>query len=95
MSFKKQYFGKSDHKFASVNEPHTYKGSIIRHVAVENAIILIAKPTSLRLIRNEKFYRIIRVYTVILWGLNCNFPFKDIALYVVDHLKETFKGKLN
>lgn len=90
MAYIHAWKAKQNHAWATASEPHVYRGSLNRHVAVDNAIILIAKPTSLKLIRNNRLYRILRFYCVVLWGLNCNFPVKDVWLFSIDYC---FKGR--
>jgi hypothetical protein len=78
--YSKPHFNQA---FSNKTNRHTFKGSLIRHIIVENTLILIAKPTSLRLVKNNTLYKLLRLPFCIFWGLNCNFSFNEIMRYVV------------
>lgn len=64
---------------------HTYRGSFSRHLAVEKALL------SLRKLLEDigdacPAYLSLNTFLGIFFGLNCAFPCRDIALYVVWHL---------
>jgi len=65
---------------------HTYRGSIIRHIAIEKAIDLLTIPTNK--VPSWKLYLVIRIPYSLAYGLNCNFPLKDTVKYVaLKHLR--------
>jgi len=69
---------------------HNYKGSLNRHLAIEKTLI-----------RFQKIYKFIGdafpIYDLIyspmhlFFGLNCNFPLRDIALYIIWDLKMWYR----
>jgi len=60
-------------------EPHTYKGSLLRHIVVENVLFRIRHWLTDR--DALPGYSLLNALMSILFGFNCNFPAKDIALY--------------
>lgn len=66
---------------------HTYKGSLTRHKAVEKVLYFLRRHTT-RYINNftRKFnkylYRICYIPYHFFFGLNCNFPIKDIITFI-------------
>lgn len=78
MSFKHKTFPRT-------NNQHTYSGSLVRHIVIENCFNFLSIPTSLmfKITRNVTMYKLSRIFFVIVWGLNCNFPVKDVFQYVV------------
>lgn len=85
MSFIHRFFLQPRAK-QPMNE-HTYKGSLVRHIAFENGIHIFSRMFSARVIRNDWAFRILRLPIVVAWGLNCNFPVGDIGRYLVYWLK--------
>ena len=68
------------------SDEHTFKGSRRRHVSVENSIYLLQNVVE-RIGDAFPLYDYLYAPIVIAFGLNCNFPLKDIAQYVAWHLK--------
>ena len=68
--------------------PHSYSGSLSRHLAVEKILYQVqcwalqydAVPC----------YAIFEAFLSFLFGLNCNFPRKDIARYLVWSLRKGY-----
>jgi len=75
------------HEYYDIEEEkHTFNGSIRRHVAVERAISQVSR--ILNFIGDAfPLYDYLSILPIIALGLNCNFPVKDVALYVVWYLK--------
>lgn len=72
------------HEYGDKNN-HTYKGSLKRHVTVEKILYKI----SWWLTDNDAMpvCKLFDAVLDILFGLNCNFPKRDIALYFVWYLQ--------
>jgi len=68
------------------SDKHTFRGSKTRHIAFEKAIYLLQDVIE-RIGDAFPLYNYIYVPIIIAFGLNCNFPIKDVAQYVVWHLK--------
>jgi len=65
---------------------HTFKGSLRRHTAIEKALYFL---DDLLIFIGDAFplYDLLSVPLIVGFGLNCNFPQKDVALYLVWYLK--------
>jgi len=61
-------------------EPHNYKGSLVRHIVVEE--LLYKARAWLNASDAMPGYKLFNAFIVLLFGLNCNFPRKDISLFV-------------
>jgi hypothetical protein len=73
---------------------HSFNGSFVRHVAVEKALYFLIDDIVGRFVKErgtlETFFkRILETPIKLIFGLNCNFPLRDIALCVVWELKGT------
>ena len=83
MSFRRNTFNRASKK-------HLYKGSLVQHIAVEDTLNFLSKPTSifLRHTRCLAVYKLMRVPFVIGWGVNCGFGWRDSTRYLVWWLRK-------
>lgn len=68
---------------------HTFKGSLARHLAAEKLLYEIRDSLDVVVDRiGCKFplFRYMDGFLSILFGLNCNFPLKNIALYTASYM---------
>ncbi len=97
------------------SKQHVFKGSLVRHVAVEKALYFLIDDFVGRFVKERNaletlFKRILETPLNFAFGLNCNFPLRDIALCTMWELKgypnanfdaspfycrDEFKGKLS
>jgi len=84
MSFKHRTFKTNFH-----SAKHNYKGSLIRHIAVERALAFASKPAGILWLytRNDVAYKLLKFPFEIGFGLNMNFPVKDVLRHVVFYLR--------
>ena len=70
--------------FKRYSGKHHYKGSLHRHVIIEDLFNWLSKPTSVmyNVTHSIRLYRFVRVPFVIVWGLNCGFPLRDVMKYL-------------
>jgi hypothetical protein len=63
---------------------HNYRGNFKLHLIVENTFNTLARTTDFfhRKTRCFSVYKLLRVPYIIVWGLNCHFPLKDVMKYV-------------
>ena len=74
------------HPKTDFNSPnHTYKGSLIRHIAIERAFAKLEKPLAFmfRKTHSLRAYRLLKFPYEIVFGLNMNLPKEDVIKYVV------------
>lgn len=74
------------HGFGKPEGPHTYRGSLNRHKAVERVIYAYQR------LRNWigdalPGDDLLKVPEILTFGFNCGFPARDIALYVIWYLR--------
>jgi len=81
-----EYIGIPDfvHEFGHPT-PHIYKGSLRRHLAIEKPLYKIRD----WLINHDAMpgYHLLWALTGIVMGLNCNLPYRDVALYAAWYLR--------
>ena len=68
---------------------HTYKGSLIRHIAVEKTFAFASKPVSIMLRKTGswRMYKLLKFPFEIVFGLNMNLPYQDIIRWVIYYVK--------
>jgi len=67
---------------------HNYRGSLIRHIAVERALAFASKPATILWLhtKNDMAYKLLKLPFEIGFGLNMNFPVGDVFQFVVFYL---------
>lgn len=75
------------HEFGD-DTTHTFEGSLRRHLAVEKVLIRLRG----WLIEHDALpgYSFLDAFLDFLFGLNCNFPLKDIILHMIWTLKDGY-----
>jgi len=84
-NFKIEISHPFEHPFSIDNKKHVFKGSGARHVSIEHVLLKIRH----FLYRNDAMplYAFLESALDILFGLNCNFPRKDVIAYSIWSLK--------
>jgi len=74
-------------------QEHAYKGSLLRHVTVERVLWKLNWLEFDVIGEACPFFHPLLAFTDILFGLNCNFPLRNIALFAAWtlHLIDPFK----
>jgi len=80
-----EYRQNFEHDYSDTKTSHTFKGSLLRHVTVERVIYKMkdwymdhdALPMS----------SLLSFLISFLFGLNCNFPIRDVVRYVTEELR--------
>jgi len=75
-----------DYVWDTLLNEHTFKGSRIRHIVFERVIRLF-QDIAEWIGDASPFYPYIDALIIIAYGINCNFPLKDVAQYVIWHFK--------
>jgi len=70
------------HESKDEGEGHTFKGSLTRHIAVEKAVYLMQKIVE-GVGDAFPLFDVLYIPIIIGFGVNCNFPIKDVMKYVV------------
>jgi len=71
------------HKFKNSREEHTFKGSLTRHKAVERVLYLYCDLLFDVIGETFPLFSLLEIPLQISFGLNCNFPPRDVIRYVV------------
>jgi len=72
---------------------HTYRGSYRRHVAVEEALRFFVWVLNVVVGDACPVYELLYTLVHIGFGLNCNFPRRDVALFVAWNLRLEYKWR--
>jgi hypothetical protein len=80
------------HKFGDL-ENHTFSGSLNRHIAIEK-VLYAARETLNWLGDAMPGYRLLNAGLHLFFGLNCNFPKKDVIRYVVWSLRRGYYKRI-